>query len=783
MSTIPSSDANTIFLSPSDDIEGDYLLVIAILALLLWFFTGVALIADVFMASIERITSVKKRVQVKKTDRHATVKVWNETVANLTLMALGSSAPEIILSIIELFGNGMQAGKLGPSTIVGSAAFNLFVISAVCVYCIPSGETRKIDDTAVYAVTAAFSLFAYIWLVFILKWSSPDRIETWEGVLTFCLFPVLVGFAYAADRGMLSDRSDMGQRVVYIEASAMTADELAEKTAELRRLHGKDLSEVEITKLLNTNPPSRLDFRRRALSTMFRSGRSLRSIETEKICDVASPRSFSKEVSGGQVSITFESSRYSVMENIGKVQLPVIRTGDQTQTTRVQYTTRDGLAKSGEDYEAANAELVFAPFETVKYVDLQIIDDDVPEDTKEFYVDLSVPDDVMSPRPLLRQTTTTVLIVDDDDPGILAWEKDFNVVEESVLGGEMVEVQFEVTRQHGSAGRASCKYRTENITAVAPHDYEATQGEVFFENNQLSAFVPISIISRGRYIQYEEFRVILYEPQGASFDKETDGGVKECIKTVRIVSPLEGKQSIDKIRRMLRVDWDKNAICMEEWRDNFVEAWFVNGSKEEQQAASVLDWIIHLILLPWKLIFAFVPPPSFFDGAVCFFVSLGVIGVMTAFIGDLALLFGLACGLDDMITSITFVALGTSVPDLFASKSAAVGSENADASIGNITGSNSVNVFLGLGLPWCIASFYWACKGEVFKVKAGNLSSSVLVYCLCAIVCISVLCLRRKFLGAELGGPRFWKILTAVGFVLLWVIYIVVSICMMEERK
>lgn len=27
--------------------------------------------------------------------------VWNETVANLTLMALGSSAPEILLSVIQ----------------------------------------------------------------------------------------------------------------------------------------------------------------------------------------------------------------------------------------------------------------------------------------------------------------------------------------------------------------------------------------------------------------------------------------------------------------------------------------------------------------------------------------------------------------------------------------------------------------------------------------------------------------------------------------------------------
>ena len=38
----------------------------------------------------------------------AQVLVWNETVANLTLMALGSSAPEILLAIIE------QVQKLGP---------------------------------------------------------------------------------------------------------------------------------------------------------------------------------------------------------------------------------------------------------------------------------------------------------------------------------------------------------------------------------------------------------------------------------------------------------------------------------------------------------------------------------------------------------------------------------------------------------------------------------------------------------------------------------------------
>jgi solute carrier family 8 (sodium/calcium exchanger) len=38
-------------------------------------------------------------VEVEK-DVFIDVEVWNATVANLTLMALGSSAPEILLSVI-----------------------------------------------------------------------------------------------------------------------------------------------------------------------------------------------------------------------------------------------------------------------------------------------------------------------------------------------------------------------------------------------------------------------------------------------------------------------------------------------------------------------------------------------------------------------------------------------------------------------------------------------------------------------------------------------------------
>jgi solute carrier family 8 (sodium/calcium exchanger) len=84
-----------------------------------------------------------------------------------------------------------------------------------------------------------------------------------------------------------------------------------------------------------------------------------------------------------------------------------------------------------------------------------------------------------------------------------------------------------------------------------------------------------------------------------------------------------------------------------------------------------------------------------------------MIGVVTAFIGDLASLLGCTIGVPDGITAITLVALGTSLPDTFASKAAAVQDPYADASVGNVTGSNSVNVFLGIGLSWVVGSLYW----------------------------------------------------------------------------
>merc|ERR1712057_97657 len=86
---------------------------------------------------------------------------------------------------------------------------------------------------------------------------------------------------------------------------------------------------------------------------------------------------------------------------------------------------------------------------------------------------------------------------------------------------------------------------------------------------------------------------------------------------------------------------------------------------------------------------------------------MGMIGVVTALVGDLATFLGCSMDMPNDVTALTLVALGTSLPDTFASMSAAKQDPYADASIGNVMGSNSVNVFLGLGIPWTIGAIYW----------------------------------------------------------------------------
>lgn len=60
------------------------------------------------------------------------------------------------------------------------------------------------------------------------------------------------------------------------------------------------------------------------------------------------------------------------------------------------------------------------------------------------------------------------------------------------------------------------------------------------------------------------------------------------------------------------------------------------------------------------------------------------------------------------------------------------------------SGSNSVNVFLGLGLPWVLLTIYYrAALGMEYKVQSDNLTQAVILFVVVGVICLCTLLIRR----------------------------------------
>ncbi|XP_030627641.1 sodium/calcium exchanger 3 isoform X4 [Chanos chanos] len=838
--------------------------VIVYFVAMIYMFLGVSIIADRFMAAIEVITSQEKEIIIKRPNGETTtttIRVWNETVSNLTLMALGSSAPEILLSVIEVCGHDFHAGELGPSTIVGSAAFNMFVIIGLCVSVIPEGETRKVKHLRVFFVTAAWSVFAYIWLYMILAVFSPNVVQIWEGLLTLAFFPICVILAWVADRRLLfykfmhkkyrtdkhrgviieteGDRSkgiEMDGKMMnshFVDGGAASnliglieGKEVDESRRDMIRIL-KDLKqkhpEKELDQLvemanyyaLSHQQKSRAFYRIQATRMMTGAGNILKKHVAEQAKRSASVQEVHVEEPEEFVSrIAFEPSVYQCLENCGAAILTTVRKGgDISKTIYVDYKTEDGSANAGADYEFTEGTVVFKPGEVVKEIAIGIIDDDIFEEDEHFFVRLSnvrvleTEDEVLSPNSLPYPkamlgfpAVATVTILDDDHAGIFTFESDSVHVSESI---GIMEVK--VLRTSGARGTVIVPFRTmEGLAKGGGEDFEDTFGELEFKNDETCKTIQVKIIDDEEYEKNKNFFLELAEPRMVDMslqkallladERKLTSEEEEARRIAEMGKPVLGeharleviieesyefKNTVDKLIKKTNLAL---VVGTNSWRDQFMEAITVSAGDEdeddtgEERLPSCFDYVMHFLTVFWKVLFACVPPTEYWNGWACFFVSIVIIGLLTAIIGDLASHFGCTIGLKDSVTAVVFVALGTSVPDTFASKVAAVQDTYADASIGNVTGSNAVNVFLGIGMAWSVAAVYWHMKGKAFYVPAGSLAFSVTLFTIFAFLAVSVLLYRRRaHIGGELGGPRGHRLLTTAFFFSLWFLYILFS--------
>merc|ERR1712223_1429265 len=406
----------------------------------------------------------------------------------------------------------------------------------------------------------------------------------------------------------------------------------------------------------------------------------------------------------------------------------------------------------------------------------------------------------------------TIMILDDDHSGVFQFQEQEIEINESVGTFELL-----VERCSGARGNVALPYECEEGTAKAGKDYEHQSGKLIYNNEENKKYIEIPIIEEESYEKNVVMYVQIGEPEHIAGTGEGEGVNYEeldakkpedltdeekiallgrpCLGettkiTIRIRESKEFKSSVD---RMMQKGNASLMVGASSWKDQFLEAFTVQAGgdddeeeeggdeeggegEEEEKMPTCGDYIMHFLTLFWKIIFAFIPPADRGKGWPAFIMSIFFIGVLTALIGDVTAHFGCISRIRDSVTAITIVALGTSVPDTFASKTAAIQDETADASVGNVTGSNAVNVFLGIGIAWTMAAIYWEAQGEQFEVPVGSLGFSVTIFCIEALLAIIILMIRRNpSVGGELGGPKSFKTISSGLFVFFWVFYVFIS--------
>jgi len=503
----------------------------------------------------------------------------------------------------------------------------------------------------------------------------------------------------------------------------------------------------------------------------------------------------------------FQYERYGIVKSKGSVKVTVTKKGGTGKgTVKVSVLTREGTAKPQLDYEDLRQPLSFEEHETEKTVTVKLASNtkvgspcESSGKPLEFYLDLKSCNREDASVDRQRQSTTVDIIENAAASSTIRFENEHEHIKARY---QDFDHRLKVTRTGCEHEEVRCTCFTEEDSATKGKDYQDIQDkEIVFAPGVKEVEIILNIMKQTRGERDEKFRVYLKDVKGnnAKFDETTDGGKDQNICTVYIDSVAEDR--VDKVLQKIPLNWDHIGVGTSNWKEQFVTVF--HGWGEEGVPPSCFDRVMHIVILPWKLFVACVPPDDYCGGWVCFFSALFFIGLVTAVIGDLANLLGCAVNLSPSTTAITIVALGTSLPDTFASRTAAIQDSTADNCIGNVTGSNSVNVFLGLGLPWMVGAIYWEYvvdaepggswyqkasennwpesimndypKGT-FVVMRGSLGVSVAIFSCCSLLALGLLVVRRKAAGAELGGSYWGTRLSSLFLFSLWLVYLIGAI-------
>lgn len=127
---------------------------------------------------------------------------------------------------------------------------------------------------------------------------------------------------------------------------------------------------------------------------------------------------------------------------------------------------------------------------------------------------------------------------------------------------------------------------------------------------------------------------------------------------------------------------------------------------------------------------------------VTFTVSLIWITILSYFMVTMMEKIGCAWGISSFIMGITFLAMGTSVPDALGSISVAKEGEG-DMAVSNAIGSNVFDICIGLGIPWFLVTLIDGKGKPVTAAVESIIASTIILFLVVIVLFFSLYCSKH----------------------------------------
>jgi probable HAF family extracellular repeat protein len=206
-----------------------------------------------------------------------------------------------------------------------------------------------------------------------------------------------------------------------------------------------------------------------------------------------------------------------------------------TETITVAYSTSNGTATAGNDYQAQSGTLSFAPGEMSKTITVLVSGDWVAEPSETFVVNLSSPTNASISD---GQGTGTIL---DDEPRMSI--NDVTVTEGNTGA---VNATFTVSLSVAYDVAVTVHYQTANGSATAGSDYAAASGDVTIAAGQTTTTFTVAVLGDRSAEPTENFFVNLSAAtNGLIVDSQGVGAILDNEPRISIsdVTKAEGKKN------------------------------------------------------------------------------------------------------------------------------------------------------------------------------------------------------------------------------------------------